>query len=112
MKCMRLAIRYYANASGRSQPRDFLDSIETRYSVQAYADIEAVAEHLDRAPVSMKPIKGRRYLYEIRVGGYRVFYFVRRQTLWVLHACRKSDQLRGIEAASRRLQEIMGCSHD
>lgn len=102
----KLAIRYYATSSGRSPAREFLDSIETRYSVQAYADIEAVAEYLDRAPVSMKPIKGKRYLYEIRVGGYRVFYFIKKQTLWVLHACKKQDQYRGIEVAAERMGKV------
>lgn len=102
-----LVIRYYATGAGRSQPVEFLNGLMPDMRAQIVADIALLSEHLGNAPVSWKPIKGKRYLYEIRIGNYRVFYFVRKGVLWVLHACKKQDQRRGIEAAANRMKEVM-----
>lgn len=55
----------------------------------------------------MRAIKGHRPLYEIRTGGYRTFCVDVEDTTWVLHICKKQDQRRGIEVASKRMERIL-----
>jgi hypothetical protein len=103
---MRLEVRLFATASGRSQPRDFLASLPPADSACIAADIVAVAEKGRQAPVSVKSIKGVRGLLEIRTLGFRTFFTIRDGTLWVLHACRKQDQWHGIEVARARMRVL------
>jgi phage-related protein len=62
-----------------------------------------------RAPLATRAIKGRanRGLVEIKTRGYRTFYCVKRgPIIWVLHACRKGEQKRGIEVARARMDAL------
>ncbi len=106
---MKLEVRFFTTAAGRSQARDFLASLPAADSSAISADILAVAERGRRAPVSAKAITGVRGLMEIRTYGYRTFFTTRDgTTLWVLHACRKQDQWHGIEMARTRLKALGG----
>jgi phage-related protein len=104
---MALTVVFFETAAGRSQPRDFLAALPKPERAAIAADIQAVAEHGRAAPVSVKPIRGVRGLLEIRTLGFRTFFVVRRgTTMWVLHACKKQDQRRGIEIAAARLKML------
>ena len=104
-----MLVRFFATEAGRSQPVEFLDAMDSRdQAAQIMRDIRDRGQHGDRAPVSVRAIKGYRPLYEIRTGGYRTFCVDDGGTTWVLHICKKQDQRRGIEAARKRMEAILG----
>jgi hypothetical protein len=88
--------------------QDFLDGLPAHLRAHVMADAALVATHGRLAPVSVKPIKGARNrgLYEIRTGGVRTFYCVAAEVMWLLHACRKQDQVGGIEVARERMERV------
>ncbi len=97
---------YFATEADRCPPKEFLDELPVADSAAIIADIVAFSTYGDKAPISMKPIKGHKGLWEIRTRGYRTFYAVVEGTMWVLHVCRKQDQRRGIDVAVGRLKKI------
>ncbi len=101
-------VRFYASAAGRSQATEFLDSVPARDRAQIVADIAALRDHGLQAPISMKPIKGRpnRGLFEIRTGGFRTLFCQRAGVVWILHVCKKQDQVAGIDAARARMERL------
>jgi hypothetical protein len=101
-----LEVTLFSTAAGRCQPADFLGGLEKSWRVAIMTDIEAVATHGFRAPASVKAIKGHRPMCEIRTGGFRTFFAIKGNTLWVLHICKKQDQERGIDAASSRMRDL------
>jgi phage-related protein len=73
------------------------------------SDVHLVAQYGRRAPVSVKPIKGasNRGMLEIRTGGFRTFYCVVGEVMWLLHACKKQDQVAGIAVARERMRHVV-----
>ena len=96
-----MRVGYYETGTGRSAPRDFIDRI-----AEPFRGSDTVAEHGAKAPVSMKPVTGRSPMWEIRTGGYRIFYYFAEDMVVVLHVCKKQDQRRGIEIAGKRMNEL------
>jgi phage-related protein len=101
-----LAIRYFAFEGSASPVVEAIEALDERYRAAILTDIERVAEYAFKAPVSMGSIKGHSPLMEIKNGGYRTFFVVDRNELWVLHCCKKQDQRRGIEIASERMKLV------
>ncbi len=101
-------VRLYASAAGRSQATEFLGSLPARDRAQIVADIAALRDHGLQAPISMKAIKGRpnRGMFEIRTGGFRTLFCQRAGVIWILHVCKKQDQVAGIEAARARMERL------
>jgi hypothetical protein len=56
----------------------------------------------------VKSIKGpgSHGLFEIRTGGYRTFFCLEAGTMWLLHGCRKQDQVAGIAVARERMRRL------
>jgi hypothetical protein len=101
-----LRVAHFATEAGRCPPKEFLDELPVADSAAIVADIVAFSTHAEKAPISMKPIKGHKGLWEIRTRGLRTLYALEEGTMWVLHVCRKQDQRRGIDVAAERLKKI------
>jgi phage-related protein len=103
-----LEVRFFETDAGNSQPRNFLDALPAKDRAYIVADIVALGDYGIRAPISARPIKGRknRGMSEIRTGGFRTFFCFKRGVVWVLHICKKQDQDAGIEAARRRMEQL------
>lgn len=46
-------------------------------------------------------------MFEIRTQGFRTFFIVDRNEMWILHCCKKDDQRRGIEIADERMRLVL-----
>ncbi len=103
-----LEVVYYETGSGRSEPADYIVTLPVRVKAQALADIEAWRLYGTRAPVSWKPLRGHRPLFEIRVGGHRFYCVTHEQRLWLLQAGPKAHQGRDIEKAAKRMKHVLG----
>jgi phage-related protein len=102
------AIVYFAFEGRDGSPVvDAIEQLPARFQAAIYSDIERVAEYGFKAPVSVRSIKGHSPLFEIRTGGYRTFFVVDRNEMWVLHCCKKDDQRRGIEMADERMRLVL-----
>lgn len=87
---------------------DFITCLDEKFAALIFADIDMVAEHGRKAPVSVKPITGHSPLCEIRTGGYRTFFYATGDAIIVLHSCKKQNQDHGIKLAYKRIQELEG----
>ena len=47
-------------------------------------------------------------MFEIRVGGHRIYCVAQEQRLWVLQAGPKAHQRRDIEKAAKRMKHVLG----
>jgi hypothetical protein len=105
---MVVEVRLFTTPAGRSPVLDFVLSLPERDQALIFADLEALKMDGPRAPLATRAIKGRanRGLVEIKTHGFRTFYCVKRGVVWVLHACRKGEQKRGIEAARARMDAL------
>jgi putative component of toxin-antitoxin plasmid stabilization module len=103
-----LDVRLFETSAGRRPVKEFLDGLPVAFRIQVTADVHLVATHGRIAPVSVKTIKGplNRGLLEIRTGGYRTFFCLSGDVMWVLHGCKKQDQERGIETARQRMKQV------
>jgi phage-related protein len=103
-----LEVRFFETDAGNSQPRDFLDALPQKDRAYIVGDIAALRDYGIRAPISTRRIKGgnNRGMSEIRTGNFRTFYCFKRGAIWILHVCKKQDQLAGIEAARQRMQQL------
>jgi phage-related protein len=99
-------VGYYETATGRSPPREFIGGLPATMRAAVRSDVHLVAEHGQKAPVSMKPVRGYLPMWEIRTGGFRTFYYFADRMLVVLHVCKKQDQKRGIVLAHKRMREL------
>ena len=97
--------RFCETAAGRSQPRDFLDSLPPAERAAIVDDIIDYAAGKGGA-VSWKAIKGHAPMREIRTWGFRALFFVEGDVMHVLHVCRKHEQGRGIELAAKRMRAL------
>lgn len=84
-----------------------LEAIPARFRAAIVSDIERVAEYGFKAPVSVKSIKGHSPMIEIRTGGYRTFFVVDRNEMWILACCKKQDQRRTIDVAQDRMRLVL-----
>ncbi len=84
-----------------------IEQIPARFRAAILSDVERVAEYGFKSPVSIKSIKGHSPMFEIRTGGYRTFFVVDREEIWVLHCCRKDEQRRGIEISDERMRMVL-----
>ena len=103
-----LPLSYFATSAGRSQPLEFLGALPKRDGAQIRGDLFAYCEYRDTAPISWRPIKGQRPMFEIRTGGFRSYCVVHKLVFWVLHIGRKKDQQRDIETAAKRMKDVFG----
>jgi hypothetical protein len=99
-------VLYFTTERGSCPPRTFLDGLPAKDAAYILADIQAFCIHGVRAPISTRSIRDHAGLWEIRTGGFRTFYGVMRDTVWIRHICGKADQDRGIDLAAKRLKEI------
>ena len=104
---MAFVVEWYSVAAGRSPAWDFVDDLPAADAAAIVADINAVGLYDTKAPVSMKPIKGHRPMWEIRTRGFRTFYIFTGKRMIVLHACKKQDQERGIKVAAQRMKKVL-----
>lgn len=102
-----LELRYFATEAGRSAAIDFLASLPVRERAQIVADLEAYRIYGWNAPISCKPLKGHRPLFEVRTGGHRAYCVATGQVVWVLHVGRKQDQRRDIAVAAERMKKVL-----
>lgn len=102
-----MRVTFFTSESGRSQPADFLRSVETSVRHDIAADMETLRLHGTRGPVQVKPIVGARPMMELKTGQYRTFFVRHGDEFTVLHICKKQDQKHGIEVARRRMQEVL-----
>lgn len=105
---MSYPILYFRLEGQDASPvEDSLDDVPARFRAAILSDVERVAEYGFKAPVSVRSIKGHSPLCEIRTGGYRTFFVVDRNEMWILHCCKKDDQRRGIELAEDRMRLVL-----
>ncbi len=95
-------------AAGRCPAEDFLGAQAEPFRGQILADLTLLEREGERAPISKKPVGGYKPMWELRIGGYRVFFIRSGQVFWVLGACKKQDQEREIAACAKRMQLIGG----
>lgn len=103
-----MEVRYYATAAGRSPGFDFLSSLSEPFRGQILADLTLLAREGEKAPISKKPIKSHKRLWELRIGGYRVMFVREGDVFWVLGVCKKQDQDREIAACAKRMKDLLG----
>ena len=103
-----MEVRFFATAAGRSQPREFFSGLQAREKAFIAADLERLQKEGLKAPISKKPIKGHKPMWEVRTLAFRIFFVHHGDVFWVLHICKKQDQRRGIEAAHTRMKEAIG----
>ncbi len=98
----------YETRAGRQPFRDFLDALPPQARAHVMADVVLVARHGRMAPVSVKAIVGaqNRGMLEIRTGGYRTFFCLAAGVMWLLHGCKKQDQVAGIAVARERMRRV------
>jgi mRNA-degrading endonuclease RelE of RelBE toxin-antitoxin system len=101
-------VRYYVTGADRSPGSDFIASLAEPFRGQILADLTLLAREGEKAPISKKPLRGHRPMWELRIGGYRVLFVRRGQVFWVLGACKKQDQDREIAACSKRMRDLLG----
>lgn len=94
--------------AGRCPARDYISGLADTYRASITADLDLLGREGDKAPISKKPIKGHRGMWEVRTGGYRVFFVRIGDVFWVLGACKKQDQKREIAASATRMNRLMG----
>src|SRR5574341_437963 len=101
-------VRMFETPAGRQPMREFLDGLPAHDRACVMGDVELVARHGRTAPVSVKAIKGakNRGMFEIRTGGYRTFYCMEAGVMWLLHGCKKQDQIAGIDVARERMKRV------
>lgn len=105
---MAFSIMWFAlEGQGESPVVETIEAIPPRDRAAIVSDIERVADSGFKAPVSIRSIKGHSPLCEIRTRGFRTFFVVDRNELWVLHCCKKDDQRRGIELADERMRMVL-----
>jgi hypothetical protein len=98
----------YETDAGRRPVEGFLDSLPAEVRAHVMSDVELVSRWGRQAPVSVKAMKGNRNrgLMEIRTRGFRTFYCVASEVMWLLHGCKKQDQNAGIAVARERMGRI------
>jgi phage-related protein len=101
-----MEMRYYRTDAGRSQPEEFLASLEPKYRQSIIADLFLMSKHGDKAPISKRPVVGYSPIWELRTGGYRTMFVRVVDVYWVLHACKKQDEKRGYELSWKRYQAL------
>ena len=104
-----MQVRYYVTDHGQCPGRRFLSGLAERFRGQISADLALLGREGEKAPVSKKRVKGHNPMWELRIGGYRVF-FVRegKEVFWVLGMCKKQDYEREIAAYARRMNDLFG----
>ena len=103
-----MGVIFFNSASGRSPPLDFLRALEADDRAYILSDLQRLEREGDKAPISKKPIKGHKPMWEVRTGGYRTFFVRQGEAFTVLHVCKKQDQRRGIEVAATRMKHVLG----
>lgn len=101
-----MEVRYYATDAGRQPARDFLLSLEVRLQMQIRGDLRTLEMFGDKAPISKRPIKGHRPMWEFVIGSYRVFFVRLADVFWILGMCKKQNQDREIAACAARMQKV------
>jgi putative component of toxin-antitoxin plasmid stabilization module len=99
-------VRYYVTDAGRCPIGDFLAALPDHLRGQIQADLTLLGREGERAPISKKTVKGRRPMWELRIGGYRVFFFRAGDVFWILGGCKKQDQAREIAASAQRMKQV------
>ncbi len=102
-----MEVRYFVTDGGRCPAGDFLGELPEPFGGQIRADLTLIGREGEKAPIS-KPIKGHKPMWELRVGGYRVFFIRQGDVLWVLGVCKKQDQHREIAACAKRMKQLIG----
>ena len=92
--------------AGRCPARDFLSALAEPFRGQILADLSLLGREGERAPISKKPVRGHKPMWELRIGGYRVLFVRERETFWILGACKKQDQAREIAACTKRMKHL------
>jgi mRNA-degrading endonuclease RelE of RelBE toxin-antitoxin system len=101
-------IRYYVTAADRSPGREFLASLSEPFRGQILADLTLLGREGEKAPISKKPLKGCKPMWELRIGGYRVLFVRHEEAFWVLGVCKKQNQDREIAACVKRMKDLLG----
>jgi mRNA-degrading endonuclease RelE of RelBE toxin-antitoxin system len=101
-------VRYYGTAANRCPASEFLSSLAEPFRGQILADLTLLGREGERAPISKKPIKGHKPMWELRIGGYRVLFVRQADVFWVLGVCKKQNQDREIQTCSKRMKDILG----
>lgn len=105
---MAYSILYFAYEGQEASPVvAVIEQIPARLRAAILSDIERVAEYGFKSPVSIRSIKGHSPLLEIRTRGFRTFFVVDRDEMWILHCCKKDDQRRGIDLADERMRMVL-----
>ena len=98
----------YQTDAARSQAADFLEALPAWERGQLKADFHVLERYGTKGPLSTKPIKGHKPMWEVRTLGFRSFFVQAEDAYVVLHICKKQDYLHGIEVAAKRMGRILG----
>lgn len=103
---------YYRKPSGKIPVIEFLDSLPEHDSAKIRHDIGLlVAKGTQECRLSLRHIEGK--LWEIRFrlsAGYRIFYFIITEDIFLLHAYKKQSQKapdHEIKVALKRMEELL-----
>lgn len=105
-------VEFYADAAGRSEVLDFINSLSDPERAAIKRSIELLLEFGLQLPAPhVRPIVGQRKLWELRVGSIRLLYFAHTgREFVILHAFRKKGRKtpqREIAVAQRRRTEFL-----
>jgi mRNA-degrading endonuclease RelE of RelBE toxin-antitoxin system len=102
-----MEVRYYVTDAGRCPGGDFLRTLSEPFRGQIRADLTVLGREGEKAQISKKPVKGHKPMWELPIGGYRVFFVREQDAFWVLGVCKKQDQDREISACAKRMKSLM-----
>lgn len=103
-----MEVRYYVTDADRSPADEFIRSLAEPYRSHIRADLSVLGREGDKAPISKKPIKGHRPMWEVRTGGYRTFFVRIGDVFWILGSCKKQNQDREISTSAKRMKQLLG----
>jgi phage-related protein len=110
-------IEYYTDARGKSDVREYIDSLRETEQAQTARHLQLLEEFgLELQMPHARALKGHKPLHELRPGGNRVIYFAHAGRRFImLYAFRKKGTKtprKCIEIAERRMYEVLEREND
>jgi mRNA-degrading endonuclease RelE of RelBE toxin-antitoxin system len=103
---IQVDIRYYVSSNRTNPTLDFIDALPPEIRAQIKGDIAEVGERPHDPSVVWRWITGHSPMREIKTGGYRTFFFIEAEFIWVLNCAKKEAQEHAIRVAADRMKSL------